>query len=56
MNFDQWMSFVDSIIENSTGGFTSTDFPEQLWREWFDAELEPVEAVARLLDNESFND
>lgn len=43
--FEQWMNKVDAILADNFDGMISTDFADRRWRDDFDSELQPLEAI-----------
>jgi len=43
--FEQWMHRVDAILANYFYGLTSADLSDRCWRDDYDSEATPLEAV-----------
>ncbi len=50
--FDAWFAQVNRLHRQATIGFTAEDLPDQPYRDWYDDEVTPAEAVEMLLENE----
>ncbi len=37
LTFQEWMTAVDSVIEEVMGGLTSADLPDCCYRDWYSA-------------------
>lgn len=55
MNFEQWFAKVDTLMKRKFG-FGADDFPDQTWRDWYDSEMTPLEAVYEAIANEEIFD
>lgn len=51
MHFEVWMSEVDAILVGSIG-LSSSDLPDQAYRDLYDAGLTPQQTVDDILENE----
>lgn len=54
MEFEQWMEQVDALLVEATGT-PSDDLPDFAWRDAFDADEEPKDAVEQFLQEEGLN-
>jgi hypothetical protein len=54
--FERWMTAVDNVIAVKLYGLSSSDLPDQTWRDWFDEGLTAAEAAQECLENEGYED
>ena len=50
MNFNQWMSKVNQLLEQSIG-LSSMDLVDQSWRNMFDDGMSPTEATSDIIND-----
>jgi hypothetical protein len=53
MKFETWMNKVDNILTRMIG-LDSNDLPDQCYRDMFDDNMSPVQAVRQVQENEGF--
>ena len=53
MTFREWMKLVDTEIERLCG-LSYRDLDDAPYRDWYDAELDPLEAAEEALENARF--
>lgn len=51
--FENWKEEVDGTLE-TVSGLTSDDLADQPFREWYEGEMNPLEAAARTLQDNDF--
>jgi hypothetical protein len=54
ISYESWMALVDDEIGRLTGGLSHRDLADQLWYDWYQSEMDPVEAAEACLEDEGF--
>lgn len=55
MTYEQWLKAVDQYLEAEIG-LGHQDLPDQLWRDWYEDGLDPMDAATEALDSEGYYD